>query len=141
MGFLTGAALQFISSWLGMENLSSLWESFSLTESEGSKFQVDDNDLEGKFLLAARFFTGRVLNIEAIACTFKTLWHTKKGLKARDMGDHRVLFIFSAQSDVDRVLEGEPWSFDKALVALKRIGRQTEMKGLVASKVRDNNDT
>lgn len=132
MGFLTGAALQFISSWLGMENLSSLWESFSLTESEGSKFQVDDNGLEGKFLLAATFFTGRVLNIEAITRTFKTLWHTKKGFEARDMGDHRVLFIFYAQSDVDRVLEGEPWSFDKALVALKRIRHQTEMKGLVS---------
>ena len=114
-----------------MENLSTLWESFSLTESEGSTFQVDDGGLEGKFLLAARFFTGRVLNIEAIACTFKILWHTKKGFEARDMGDHCVLFVFSEQSDVDRVLAGEPWSFDKNLVALKRIRRQSEMKGLV----------
>ena len=113
-----------------MENLSTLWES-SLTESEGSTFQVDDGGLEGKFLLAARFFTGRVLNIEAIARTFKILWHTKKGFEARDMGDHCVLFVFSEQSDVDRVLAGEPWSFDKNLVALKRIRRQSEMKGLV----------
>lgn len=42
-----------------------------------------------------------------------------------DMGDHRVLFIFSEQSDVNKVLAGEPWSFDKNLVALKRIGCQT----------------
>ena len=78
-----------------MENLSTLWESFSLTESEGSTFHVDDGGFEGKFLLAARFFTGRVLNIEAIARTFKILWHTKKGFEARDMGDHCVLFVFS----------------------------------------------
>ena len=114
-----------------MESLSTLWESFSLTESEGSTFHVDDGGLEGKFLLAARFFTGRVLNIEAIAHTFKILWHTKKGFEARDMGDHCVLFVFSEQSDVDRVLAGEPWSFDKNLVALKRMRRQSEMKGLV----------
>ena len=29
------------------------------------------------------------------------------------------------------MLAGEPWSFDKNLVALKRIRRQSEMKGLV----------
>jgi len=70
-----------------------------------------------------------VLNIEAIIRTFKILWHTKKGFKARDMGDHHVLmFIFLEQSDVDRVLAGEPWSFDKNLVALKRIEHQIELK-------------
>ena len=72
-----------------------------------------------------------MLNIEAKARTFKLLWHTKKGFEARDMGDHCVLFVFSEQSDVDRVLAGEPWSFDKNLVALKRMRRQSEMKGLV----------
>ena len=47
-----------------------------------------------------------------------------------------MLFIFFfEQTDVDRVLAGEPWSFDKYLVALKRIGRQTEMKGLVFDSV------
>lgn len=59
----------------------------------------------------------------------------KKGFKARNMGDHRVLFIFSEQTDVDRVLAGESWSFDKYLVSLKRIGRQAEMKGLVFDSV------
>ena len=47
------------------------------------------------------------------------------GIITLDMGDHRVLFIFSEQSDVNKVLAGEPWSFDKNLVALKRIGCQT----------------
>lgn len=96
---------------------------------------MEDDGLEGKFLPAARFFMGRVLNIEAIACTFKILWHIKKGFEARDMGDHCVLFIFSEQTDVDRVLAGELWSFHKYLVSLKRIGREAEMKGLVFDSV------
>jgi len=68
--------------------------------------------------------------MEAIAQTFKLLWHTKKGFEVRDMGNHQVLFLFFEESDVDKVLAGEPWSFDKYLVALKRIWRRTEMKGL-----------
>lgn len=57
-------------------------------------YQVDDEGLDGKFLLAARFFTGRALNMEAITRTFKSLWHTKKGFQVLDMGNHRVLFLF-----------------------------------------------
>ena len=104
-----------------MENLSAMWESFSLSESEGSKYMVADSGLDGKYLLEARFFMGQVLNMEAIARTFKLLWHTKKGFEVRDIGDHRVLFIFMEDFDVDKVLAGEPWSFDKNLVALKRV--------------------
>ena len=39
----------------GMDNLLVLWESFSLIESKGNMYQVDDGGLNGKFLLAASF--------------------------------------------------------------------------------------
>ena len=84
--------------------------------------------------MVARFFIGRVLSIEAVAHTFKLLWHTKKGFKVLDMGDNRLLFVFSDESDVEKVLAGEPWSFDKNLVALKKVPWHTEVKGLVFDK-------
>ena len=77
-----------------MENLSAMWENFLLSKSEGSKYQVHDIGFQGKYLLAARFFTGRVLSMEAIKWTFKILWHTKKGFEVCDVGNHRVLFVF-----------------------------------------------
>ncbi|XP_023917767.2 uncharacterized protein At4g02000-like [Quercus suber] len=46
------------------------------------------------------------------------------------MGDHKVLFVSSEASDVNKVLLGEPWSFDKSLVALKRVQWHTDLKGL-----------
>ena len=57
----------------GMENLSIMWENFSLFESKGSKYPVYKKGYEGKFLLAMRFFTSRVLSMEAVACSFKIL--------------------------------------------------------------------
>ena len=71
-----------------MESLSDMWESFSLSEAEGNKNQVHDSSYNGKHLLAAWFFTGRVLSMEAIARTSKLLWHTKKGFEEHDMGNH-----------------------------------------------------
>ena len=63
-----------------MENLSYMWENFSLLESEGNKYQVYEKGYEGIFLLAAKFFTGRALSMEVVARTFKLLWHTKRGV-------------------------------------------------------------
>ena len=50
-----------------MERLTELWEGFSLSKAEGSRYQVQENKMEGWYMLAARFFTRRVLSTEAIA--------------------------------------------------------------------------
>ena len=39
--------------------------------------------------------------------------------------------MFAEESDVNKVLLGKPWSFDKYLVVLKRIERSLEVKSLV----------
>lgn len=117
-----------------MENLLAMWETFSLSETEG-KYRVCGNSGEGPYHLVARFFTGRVLSMEAIARTFKLLWHVKKGFELRDMGNHCVFFVFMEEFDVDKVLVGEPWSFDKNLVVLKRVLRPVEVKGLNFDRV------
>lgn len=119
-----------------MEKLLAMWETFSLSKSEGNQYRMSESSVEGPYLLAARFFTGRVLSMEAIARTFKLLWHTKKGFEVRDMGNHCVLFVFKEETNIARIIAGEPWSFDKNLVALKRVLRPTEMKGLVFDNVR-----
>ena len=54
--------------------------------------------------IAAKFFTRRALNMEAIARTFKSVWRTKKGFEVKDMGNHVVLFIFKDAVDAERVI-------------------------------------
>ena len=104
------------------------WKRFSLLESEGNKFAVREETTMEEYLLVAKFFTRRVLNMKAIARTFKLLWKTRKGFKIRDMGDHKILFVFPEEADIDRVLEGEPWSFDRHLVVLQRIDRDDAIR-------------
>lgn len=110
-----------------MDSLPSLWEKFSLTEFEGNHFVVEESDGECEFFLAARFYIGRMLRIEAIAKTLKGIWRTRRGFEVRDMSDHKVLFIFREEGNVEQIMKGEPWTFDKHLVALKRIKKHTNL--------------
>ena len=117
-----------------MDNLSAMWEKLSLSEFEGSKYLVQDSRVKGEYFLAAKFFTGRVLSMKAITQTFKLMWRTEKGFEVQDMGNHRVLFAFANALNVDRVMKGEPWFFDKHLVALKRVMMHTDVRSLVFDK-------
>lgn len=103
-----------------MESLSRMWEKFSLSESEGRKLIVEDNEDAREWFLATRFFTGRALSMEVIARTFKLLWRTRNGFEVRDKGNHRVLFAFRDEGDMEQVLKGEPWSFDKAPCCIEK---------------------
>ena len=119
-----------------MEKLLGSWEKLSRSESKGNKFVVRDEPRVGEFLLAEKFYTKRVLNMEAIAKTFTLLWKTRKGFEIRDMGDHKVLFVFPEALDIERILLREPWTFDKHLVALKRMVTNEDIRKLDFSVTR-----
>ena len=70
--------------------------------------------------MAGKFFTKRTLNIDAVACTFKLLWKPASELKIRDIEESILLFEFEDVLNLERVLEYEPWSFDKSLVVFKK---------------------
>lgn len=61
---------------------------------EGDGFQIGNEMGSNEFILVAKFFTKRVLNIEAIARKFTHFWRLRNGFKIKDLGDHIVLFIF-----------------------------------------------
>ena len=50
-------------------------------------------------------------------------------------GSHTVLFVFDNKEDVDHILSGKPWSFDKNLVVLERYERQNPLDDLKFDKV------
>ncbi|KAL0012397.1 hypothetical protein SO802_007505 [Lithocarpus litseifolius] len=104
-----------------MASLEEMWARFSLTEEEEGGAEVPKEEEEIVHRLAGRFYTKRVLNVEAVARTFKPLWRTAGELKIRDIGEHILLFEFEDVLDLERVLEFEPWSYDKHLVAFERV--------------------
>ena len=104
-----------------MAALDEMWARFSLTEEEEGGAEVPKDVEESTHRLAGRFYTKRVLNVDAVARTFKPLWRTVGELKIRDIGEHILLFEFEDVLDLERVMEFEPWSYDKHLVAFERV--------------------
>lgn len=61
----------------GMEDLTLRWKSLSLTEVEELKVDLMRDKKKMGVVLAAKFFTCRNVNIEAVAKTFHPIWRTR----------------------------------------------------------------
>ena len=71
-----------------------------------------------------------MVNKEAVNRTFKTLWRTRKPFIVHDIGDNKMAFKFDNKVDLERVMEYEPWTYDKHLVLFQRIDDTTTISSL-----------
>ena len=101
-----------------MEDLANKWIKFSLSDTENIGFVLQKDQRSGEFIIAAQFLTPHFLNMEILVGTFKQLWRSTNGFKIQNQKDHKVHFVFDNLSDVDRILQSQPWSFNKHLVML-----------------------
>lgn len=100
-------------------------DNLSLSAWEGKKVVLSKAKRVSDCVLAAKFFTRRVVNMEAVGRTFRPIWHTKESFHITNVGNNILLFTFDLETDGERDLIGEPWSYDRHLVVLQRIDGST----------------
>ena len=103
-----------------MDELANSWNRLTLSEREGPGCSLTHEETVKEFSIAAKFLTRRALNVDVIAKTFTPLWRARSGFKIQKFEDHKILFTFDNEEDVERILSSEPWSFDKHLVVMER---------------------
>ena len=113
-----------------MDDVTKKWEKFSLTDVEGNECALTDNVIDDSFALVAKFFTKWKINLEAVARTFRSVWKSDGDFEFRDLGNNKALIVFIDEVDMNRVLLQSPWSFDKYLLVLHRLG-ENECVGFV----------
>ena len=69
---------------------------------------LNNNLRTQEFIIVVKFLTKCVLNVDVVVRTFKSLWQSQNGFKAKNLGDHILLFIFDNNIEVDKVLLSEP---------------------------------
>lgn len=113
-----------------MEDITNKWCRLSLSKQEGDGFSLHNEMSSNEFILAAKFYTNCILNTEPMARIFTQLWRSRNGFRIKDLGNHIVLFIFDNKLETDRILENQPWSFDKHIVALQRYEKGMHIRNL-----------
>nr|XP_023917378.1 uncharacterized protein At4g02000-like [Quercus suber]POF04428.1 uncharacterized protein CFP56_32041 [Quercus suber] len=119
-----------------MEELTKKCDNLSLSTWEGKKVVLSKKNQVKECVIAAKFFTKRALNIEAVARTFRPLWRTKASFHITNVGDNILLFTFDLEVDAVKVLLGEPWSYDRHLVVLQRFEGKKPIKEVVFNSVK-----
>lgn len=65
-----------------MEEQTKTWGNLSLSEKESTGIIVPDTQQHSlEFILNAKFMTSKALNMDAVARTFKQLWHSTNGFQ------------------------------------------------------------
>uniref|UniRef100_A0A2N9G219 Uncharacterized protein n=1 Tax=Fagus sylvatica TaxID=28930 RepID=A0A2N9G219_FAGSY len=104
-----------------MESIENMWKKFSLSDKEGLNVDLVNTVQQPENILAAKFLTSRLLNMDAVARTFKPLWKTRQSFTVQDLGGNKVAFVFEDAMDLERVLVNELWTYDKFLVVFQRV--------------------
>jgi hypothetical protein len=114
-----------------MEEITSLCNKMSLTAKEDLRVDLSGEQGVTGRVLAAMFLTKRIINIEAVMRTLRPLWRAKGGLKGRNMGNSREIFLFVNTVEMEWVIANGPWSFDKFLILLKRVDDDSSFSKVV----------
>ena len=56
-----------------MDNLTKAWSCLTLSDREGSDLRLEEEEAAPQFTIAAKFYTKRALNIDAIVQTFNPI--------------------------------------------------------------------
>ncbi|XP_040988946.1 uncharacterized protein LOC121236564 [Juglans microcarpa x Juglans regia] len=65
------------------------------------------------------------LNKEAFKGTVTKVWNLEGSVWFNEVGHHRFLVEFQKDVDIERVLNGQPWTFDKHLICIQPFGKST----------------
>ena len=113
-----------------MDNLTKQWSSLTISQREGPKVRLQDEMAASVSIIAAKFLTKRVHNLEVVAATFRPIWRSKRGFKIKNLGNHTMLFSFDSETEVDTILANTPWSFDKHLMILQKYDGVSKIEDL-----------
>lgn len=107
-------------------------------EEEGMELEsAGENDVGGRLdlCLVGRFISQKAINESAMEVRMSEIWRPMKGVHITEIPGNRFLFQFFHRVDLQRVIEGGPWTFDNSPLLVtwldnKTIPRQVPLVGM-----------
>ncbi|XP_073035368.1 uncharacterized protein [Primulina eburnea] len=83
--------------------------------------EQDNRILSPQLWLVGRFLTNRLVNFGAMKNRMADIWQPVKGITIKEIDGQRYLFQLYHVMDMERIMDGGPWSFDNHLLLLQRV--------------------
>lgn len=71
------------------------------------------------FCLLVMIVAEKFINREAFKSTMSKIWKCDSWLQFSEVGANKYLIEFQSKKDLDRVINGRPWSFDRWLLCIQ----------------------
>ncbi|KAF4404571.1 hypothetical protein G4B88_005957 [Cannabis sativa] len=73
--------------------------------------------------LVGKFLTDRTIDFDAMRHMMASLWQPGKGLYIKELDTNRYLFQFYHELDIQSVIDGSPWTFNRIQLVFHRLKR------------------
>uniref|UniRef100_A0A803QRP6 Reverse transcriptase domain-containing protein n=1 Tax=Cannabis sativa TaxID=3483 RepID=A0A803QRP6_CANSA len=108
-------------------------------EEEGvliSDDQAEDvQAFDDRWCLVGKFLTNRTLDFDAMRHTLASLWQPGKGVYIKELDTNRYLFQFYHEIDVQTVIDGSPWTFNRMPLVFHRLKRGEDPRMVPLHKI------
>uniref|UniRef100_A0A803PHA9 Reverse transcriptase domain-containing protein n=1 Tax=Cannabis sativa TaxID=3483 RepID=A0A803PHA9_CANSA len=83
----------------------------------------DDQAFDDRWCLVGKFLTNRSIDFDAMRHMMASLWQPGKGVYIKELDSNRYLFQFYHELDIETVIEGSPWTFNRMQLVFHRLKR------------------
>lgn len=114
-----------------MEKITQAMNSITLEEEEegGLAFEEENSNVQGekafegdvKLCLVGRFLSEGVMDFQAMQQTLAALWRPGRGVYIKELDVNLFMFQFYHEIDINRVIEGSPWTFNRNVLIISRM--------------------
>lgn len=107
-----------------MKDLEEMYSRMVLEEEEEGGVVVGEEEVvkaATTYVLIGKFLTEKNINFQAMQNVLASIWRPREGVEIHDLGGQRYSFVFFHVLDLQKVLEGGPWTFEQSLLVYKKL--------------------
>ncbi|XP_019173224.1 PREDICTED: uncharacterized protein LOC109168694 [Ipomoea nil] len=111
-----------------VKRLTQRWADIALEEEVDVGFKPVGEDVgvlaeeeERRWVCVGRFLTSKVVKLEYMRQVMASIWQPVWGMQATEIQSRLFMFIFYDETDMQRVLDEGPWSFDNNTLVCRQV--------------------
>ena len=97
--------------------------------------EIDEEDFDVRWCLVGRFLNAGVIDTQEMQHMMAFLWKRGKGLYVKELGKNLFLFQFYHEIDIQRVIAGSPWTYERKHLIFHRLREGDNPRTIVLNKL------